>query len=404
MSSVLLRPFRHADYRWYFGSQAISIIGTWMQTAAASWFVFQVTNSSKWPALVMVAEFLPGTLLGWLGGRLADRWPRRQLLALTQFGLLLVASILALTAHWGVLTPYLLVGLTLVAGLMNSVDGPTRVAYVKNLVGGEDLAPAVGLTALLVNLGRAVGPALAGAMLVYSGAAGCFAGNAASFAVVLLALSRIGNPGIPARTAPGAEGTPTGRNWTHRYPGLAGLMGVASLVSFCGWPFLSLLPALGDRIADDDPTLYARLVSAAGFGALLAVLLNAQVATPRGRRRATPISGVVMALGLLGLARASSGPAAVAAAGAVGLGLVLFQSTAQTTVQLAVSDSEQGKASGTLYSLLGLGVLLGNALLGPLADQVGPNHTLEFMGAVALIAALAQGLLVYRIPKLFDHG
>lgn len=402
MIQRLFRPLRHQGYRWYFYGQLVSIAGTWMQATAAAWFVYQATGLTSWTAAVTVAEFLPGTVLGWLGGRLADRFPRRHVLVLTQLGMLATALGLGLLAHFGRLTPPSLLALIFVAGVLNAIDGPTRIAYVKNLAGDEDLPQAIGLAAFLVNFGRAAGPALAGIVLTWTGAEGCFFANAATFLFVLFTLSRIPDPGVPA----GGPRPPAGkrRSVVGKYPGLGTLMAVAGLVSFCGWPFLSLLPALAHRLDPGEPDLYSMMVSAAGVGAMLAVFLNARVDDPTERRRMTLVGISSLGLGLLGLSLAPHDAVAVLACVACGLGIVLFQSTAQATVQLAVADSEQGQVGGTLFSVLGLGVLLGTSSLGPAADHLGVATVLGGQVALTVAAAAGQGFVLTRYARLFERG
>lgn len=403
MLSRLFRPLRHPGYRWYFYGQMVSIAGTWMQATAAAWFVYQATGLTSWTAAVTVAEFLPGTMLGWLGGRLADRYPRRHVLYLTQIGMLATALGLGVLAHLDLLTPARLLGLVFGAGVLNAIDGPTRIAYVKNLAGDEDLPQAIGLAAFLVNFGRAAGPALAGVVLTMTGAEGCFFANAATFAFVLFSLTRISDPGLPA-PRPRAERPTQQRSAVRRYPGLGVLMGVAGLVSFCGWPFLSLLPALAHRMDPGQADLYSTFVSAAGVGAMLAVFLNARVDQPSERRKMTLVGIASLGVGLLGLSLAPHPLVAVLACVACGLGIVLFQSTAQATVQLAVSDAEQGQVGGTLFSVLGLGVLLGTSSLGPAADHVGVAAVLGGQVALTVLAALGQAYVLTRHARLFERG
>ncbi|MEW6282507.1 MAG: MFS transporter, partial [Candidatus Eremiobacterota bacterium] len=194
-----LGAMAHRDYCFYFVGQFLSVCGDWLQSTAMAVVAYHMTGQSTWPALLIVAQFLPSAALSSVGGALADRFPRRAILLWTQTALLLLAVGLGLVAVEGRLTLGFMLGMAALSGLIQAIDYPARMAFVKNLVGPDDLTSAVGLGALLLNGGRAVGPAIAAGVLSHFGPAQCFFGNAVSFAFVLLALALIANPGAPWR-------------------------------------------------------------------------------------------------------------------------------------------------------------------------------------------------------------
>src|SRR5688572_19439347 len=148
------QALRHRNYRYYFFGQIVSLTGTWMQTTAMMWLAFSLEQQSKWVGWVQAMVLLPTCLLGPWSGALADRFPKRPLLFWTQTLLLSNALLLTNLVLVGEVTPGLLLGVALVNGLIQAVDLPTRLAFVMDMVGREDIANAVALNALLFNVAR----------------------------------------------------------------------------------------------------------------------------------------------------------------------------------------------------------------------------------------------------------
>src|SRR5207302_9361343 len=131
--AVTFRSLRHRNYRLYFFGQMVSLTGTWMQNAALVWLAFRLTDESKWAALVSAAQILPTFFLGAWGGALADRWPKRSLILLTQSAFLILALVLAGLTFANAITPWQLLLVTLVSGLVQAMDLPARLAFVMDL-------------------------------------------------------------------------------------------------------------------------------------------------------------------------------------------------------------------------------------------------------------------------------
>ena len=396
--------FRHRDYRYYFAGQLVSVCGDWMQTTALSWMAFHETGLSTWPAMLAISQFLPSALLSSVGGRLADRYGRRKLLLISQSALLLVAACLAALAFSGNLHPPQMIILSVITGLCMAVDYPTRSAYVRDLVGSEDLTSAVGLGAFIVNGGRALGPAIAGMILVKAGPPECFLANALSYVGVLAALLMIGNPGDHGEKA--AKGKSSGgMAILSKYPGMASLLAVSGIMAACGWPYLNILPALAQKISPHGAYLYSFLVSCAGLGALVASGL-VTTARSEARRRLLVMAGSIgVPLGMACLSVAETRVAASLASALVGTSIVMFFSTSQSVVQLVVRQEEQGRVIGVLMMIVGLSMITGNAVLGVAADHYGLGPAL--MGVAALSACgaayLCFGGALKRLSEMTAH-
>lgn len=202
------RALRHRNYQLYFWGQFISVTGSWAQSAALTWLAYELTGESLWASLVGAMQVLPTFLLGVWGGSLADRWPKRPLIFLSQATLLLLAILLGSLVLLGQITPWHLLAIATAAGIVNALDLPARLAFVIDLVGRDDLPNAIALNSLLFNAARAVGPALSAVVFAQLGAgqtgqmaAGvCFLINGLSFVAVLAALAWMHLPPPPTPT------------------------------------------------------------------------------------------------------------------------------------------------------------------------------------------------------------
>ena len=210
MSAALRRSvtsLQIPNYRRYFAGQIVSLSGNWMQMVAEMWLILELTGSGVAVGVTSALQFLPILLFGAWGGVLADRWPKRNLLVVTQTAMAVPALVLwALTAS-GAVEPWMVFGLVFVRGAVNSVDNPTRQSFVIEMVGADRVVNAVGLNSVLIHAARILGPAGAGALILTVGVAPCFLINAATFGAMILALramdpqrlSRAGAPGVRGR-------------------------------------------------------------------------------------------------------------------------------------------------------------------------------------------------------------
>jgi MFS family permease len=375
-----------------------------MQSAALMWLVYARTNDAAWPARMLVASVGPTLILGPFGGALADRLPKRWLVFRTQIAFMLTALMLALVTALNLASPWWLVGVQLVTGIIQSIDVPARLAYVPELVPRTDLINAVSLNSLLFNSGRVLGPALAGIVFLVAGevwsfwhtdplavhwkAATCFLLNALSFAAVLMALSRIQATG--ASLAKQSElSLAGGVRYVLRRPVLALLLILTGILSIFGWPILTLLPAYTRTALAGSEGTYTTLLSGLGCGAFGGALLTASFSTAARRGYFLTAGGTLATIGFAGMTQASSVPTAMLPAAALGMGLVVFLSTAQSALQLAVDPSARGRVMALWAMTLSASAPLGHLFAGELAQTYGVLVVLQGMTAgVGMVAVV----------------
>jgi len=192
-----LRAFAHRDFRLFWSGQLVSLIGTWMQSVAQSWLVLELTNSPFLLGLVGTLQFAPVLFFSFFAGALADRLPKRRLIITTQSVMCVQAMLLAALVHRGHVQFWHVAVMATVYGLANTVDMPTRQAFVAEMVGKESLRSAIALNSTMFNGARVVGPALAGLVIARWGTAVAFFFNGLSFLAVIAALSALHTAGLP---------------------------------------------------------------------------------------------------------------------------------------------------------------------------------------------------------------
>ncbi|MBA4064996.1 MAG: hypothetical protein C0501_15045 [Isosphaera sp.] len=416
LRDTTFRSLRHRNYRRYFLGQIVSFTGSWMQSAALMWLLYDRTGDPRWPAWLLVAQVGPTLLLGPWGGGLADRVPKRRLVLTTQSAFLAHAVLLTLLVATDLATPPLVLGLMAVSGVIQAADLPARLAFVPDLVPREDLINAVGLNSLLFNSARALGPALAAGVFaataaaaphlpdgvnpVTAGAVACFALNAVSYLAVLLALRGIDVPGEAGGRRAAAGSAWDGVRYLRDHPALGGLVLMTLVVCVFGWPLLTTLPAYTRQHLGRDETTYSLLVSAVGAGALLGALTTATFGTP-GRRWAFLTAGAAAAAaGILAVSFADGAVPAAVGCAAAGFGLILYLSTGQSTVQLAVPDATRGRVMALWAMTLSASAPLGHLLAGHAVAGFGVVPVLTGMAAgVGAAAAALGGMLAWRARR-----
>lgn len=390
-----LAPLRHRNYALVWSAGLISNVGTWMETVAVGDLVARETGEAGWTALVAAAGFLPMGLLGPVGGALADRLDRRtMLLAMTALQMAAAVALTALSAA-GRVTPAAVALVVFVAGCVAGLGFPAYSAMLPDLVPPRDLLAGVSLSQAQWNLGRVVGPALAGLAIGLGSYTVAFAVNALSFAAMLLALRALRLPrrevvvdgtGLWARIRVGASAA-----WFE--PGVRAAIVAVSLVALTASPFIALIPAMATVRFDGSPALTARFVTAQGVGAVLGALLLPALAERVGRFRMLLASFVLLPAALV-LYGASPTPwAATAALALVGCTYMFAFSGLGTVVQLRAPAALRARVLSIYFLALGTLYPLGAAVQGPIADRIGIGVLTAASGLALLGGALALAAL-----------
>jgi predicted MFS family arabinose efflux permease len=390
-----LAPLRHRMFAILWIGAFISNIGTWMETVGVGILVTEGTDQSAWTGLVAAAGFAPLAVLGPVGGALADRVPRKRLLLVTATIQTILATLLTVLVATDSAGPGVVTLIVFAAGCVQAIGFPAYSAVLPDLVPEEDIVGAVALSSAQWNLGRVVGPALAGVMIAIGGYEWAFAFNAASFLAVILAVTqlRLPPPIVRARQSIAKE-IREGLAYVRRDPGLRVVVAYMVVNSLLAAPFIALVAAMSVQVLETGASGTAVLVTAQGIGAVTMALSLAALAARFG-------NGRVLAMVLWGLPFALVAYAfmPVLALSAIAIFFVGFLylgalSSFTSIAQLRAPAAVRGRVLSVLLVILGSVYPLGAVVQGAIADQIGLRATTA--GAAALMFAV---LLLARIVR-----
>ena len=400
MSAGLRRSFSSLavpNYRRYFVGQLVSLSGTWMQTVAALWLMLSLTGSGLAVGLTTALQFLPMLLIGAWGGLLADRFPKRKLLMVTQALMALPAIGLFAVTLAGVAAPWMVFLAVFAMGAVNAVDNPTRQSFAIEMVGADRVVNAVSLNSVIVQSARILGPAFAGLLIAGFGIVPCFAVNVLSFGAMIFALW--GMDTAQLRSAPLAAHEAGAIRAALRYvratPELAVPLALMALVGTLGFNFQVVLPLLARFSFDGGAGAYAALVSAMGIGSVAGALVTGA----HGRTGPKLIAGAALAFGTTALAAAVAPALAVevVALALLGAASVTFAATINSSLQLTVAPHMRGRVMA-LYSVVFLGSTpIGGPLAGWLSQAYDPRWALALAAISGLSAAWAARVCFSRM-------
>src|SRR5881227_3271146 len=254
-----------------------------MQSVAQSWLVLELTNSPFRLGLVSALQFAPMLVLAFFAGALADRLRKRRLLLVSQSVLFIQALALALLVHFGHVQYWHVALLALLYGVANTVDMPTRQAFIVEMVGRDDLMNAIALNSAMFNAARIVGPALAGLAIARWGTAVAFYLNAASFVPVIVALFAVGAQGRP-RAASGrsmAHDIREGVRFAVSTPRVALTMAMVLAVSGFLFNYNVLIPLYVRDVLGQDAQGFGLIMATLGIGAVAGAVALAVIGRER---------------------------------------------------------------------------------------------------------------------------
>jgi MFS family permease len=390
---------RYRNYRLWFFGQMVSLFGSWMQTTAQGFLVFQLTGSPAYLGYVGFAAGVPAWALTLYGGVVADRVPRRTLLIVTQIAQMALAFILAGLVFSGIVQPWHIIVLSLLLGVANAFDAPARLAFVRELVDKEDLTNGIALNATMFNLATTTGPAMAGVMYNLVGPAWCFMLNGISFLAVIGALwrMRITSGPVAPRNASAWRDLREGLSYIVHEPVVRTLIALVGATSCFGISFATLFPAWAVRILGGDATTTGLLQSARGLGALLGALLIASLGRFQFKGRLLTVGTFAFPLLLILMTFTNRLWLTLAILVASGLAVILIMNLANALVQTLTPDALRGRVMA-VYSMVFFGMMPVGALwVGVVAERVGEAAAV-ISGALAVLGV--AGAIFVAVPQI----
>ena len=399
---TVFQSLKVRNYRLFASGQVVSLSGTWMQRVAQDWLVLNLShNSGTAVGITTGLQFAPVLLFGMYGGVLADRYPKRRILVLTQIAMGLLALALGLLDLTGAVQLWHVYALAAALGIASAIDAPVRQAFVTELVGPSLLANAVGLNSATFNFARVLGPAVAGVLIASTGTSLVFLINATSFVAVIACLVAMKEDdlyvGKPAARHPGA--IREGFAYVRQRPELMAIIGLVGIVGMLGFNFQLTSALLTKNTFHHGAGSYGLISAVYASGSLLGALVSAKRGR-LGRRRL-----VFVAAAGYGLIEILAGLMPTywtffALLVPFGFATMTFSNAANTTVQLGVAPSVRGRVMA-LYIMVFLGgTPIGAPFIGWIAEVAGPRWSLITGGVASAGAAVVAALYLARREKL----
>jgi MFS family permease len=390
------QPLRHRNFALVWTAALVSNVGTWMETVAVGDLVAVRTGQAGWTGLVAAAAFLPMGLMGPIGGAIADRVDRRRFMLVTTWLQMLAAGVLTILSATDNASPAAVALVVFVAGCVAGIGFPAYQAILPELVPADELLGAVSLGQAQFNLGRVVGPALAGVAIALGSYTFAFAINTVSFGALVAALLLLRVPHRPSHD--------TSSLWRRivvagkavaAEPGVRGATIFIGIVALTASPFIALIPAMARvRFDDDGGFLTSVFVTAQGIGAVAGALAVPSLAARFGRHRLLLIGLVWLPVALVLYGASPTAWLATVALLNVGAAYICVFSGLGTVVQLRAPVSLRARIISLYFMALGTLYPIGAAIQGPIADRLSLGSVT--IGGALLLLAIVVATAVFR--------
>ncbi len=398
-----LRSLRHRNFRLFLSGQLISLIGTWMQSIAEGWLLYQMTGSA---ALLGVLGFLaniPALFPGPIAGVFVDRHNKRKMIFATQSASMLCAFVLAALVFTGTVQVWHLLALALCLGLINTWDIPARQAFLFEMVGREDLMNAIALNSSMFNCAKLIGPAIGGILVYAFGEGWCFLINGISYFAVLasLALMKLEKKEEISKQEGLMQRLREGYHFIHSHHPIRDLLLLLGVVCVAVAPYSVLLPVFTDQILESGSRGYGILMSAAGLGALFAAISIASRRSFRSLGGPAGAAATGMGTFLIVFSFSKSFWLSAVALFFVGFFLMYTLVCINTLIQSMSPDSMRGRIM-SYYTMMMMGIPpLGCLIVGACAEWIGAPSTVAISGGISILAGI---VFLWNLPRFKEES
>lgn len=394
-SVTALEPLSVPVFRLLWSTWLTANLCMWMTDVAAAWTMTTLTSTPIWVALVQSASTVPVFLLGLPSGALADILDRRRWLMATQFWLAATAVALCAVTALGLMTSPLLLVLVFLNGIGLALRWPVFSAVVPELVSRQQLAPALALNGVAMNLSRIVGPLVAGALIASAGSVWVFALNAvlSMLSGLLIMLWRHEHRPSPLGQERLLSAMRVGVQFVRQSPRLRAVLLRVSIFFFHSTALLALLPLLARGLAGGDAGTFTLLLACMGAGAIIAVLVLHRLRQAFGRDSLVVGGTIVQSAATAIMAVAPSTWVAVLAMIAAGMAWITVANSLAVSAQMSLPNWVRARGMASYQMAIMGSSALGAALWGQVAT-VGTMPT-------ALLSAAASAVLLMLLAVRF---
>ncbi|MEW1694284.1 MFS transporter [Streptomyces sp. NPDC093249] len=388
------------NYRLFFTGAIVSNTGTWMARITQDWLVLSITGSAAAVGITTALQFLPMLLFGLYGGVIADRYPKRNLLLVSQAALGLCGIALAVLTLSGNVQVWHVYLIAFLLGMVTVVDNPARQSFVSEMVGPAQLRNAVSLNSANFQSARLIGPAVAGVLIAGVGSGWAFLLNGLSFIAPLISLllMRTGELHKVERAPRGKGQLREGLRYVAGRPDLIWPIVLVGFIGTFGFNFPIWLTAFSSDVFHVGAGTYGFLNTLMAAGSLVGALAAAR----RGSTRLRMLVIAAAVFGVLEIAAALSPTFWLFALLLVPIGMIglTVNIAANSAVQMATDPAMRGRVMSLYMMVFAGGTPIGAPLLGWVTDTYGARAGFAAGGAISLLAAVVVGLVLARVGGL----
>ncbi len=376
------------DFRLFWFGQLISLSGTWMQSVAQGWLVYSLTKSPFYLGMVAAAASLPILFLTLIGGVIADRFPKRNLLLLTQVLSIIPAVILGILTSLKIITVWQVALLAALLGTINALDIPTRQSFLIEMVGRGHIVNAIALNSAAFHGARMIGPMIAGMLITYLGISACFFINALSFIAVIIALSMMKIKGEAKVKSEGViRDFMKGIDFIKGNREIIRVIVLIAVFSLIGIPYITLLPVFAAEVYHEGAKGFGFLIGASGIGALIAAIGIAAGGNIENKTKLMSVAGLCFSAALFIFSLIKIFWVSLIILMFAGWGMVSYLASANSYIQVSVPDELRGRVM-SVYAFVFLGTVpIGNAIIGISADFMGTTNAVTAAGVICIVAS-----------------
>lgn len=382
------RSLRNRNFRMFFGGQAVSLIGTYMQNLALGWLVFRLSGSALLLGVVGFAGQIPSLFLTPFAGVFADRLNRRKVFIATQSMSMCMSFALAALYLSGHIAVWHIVAISVVNGISLAFDTPFRHAFLFEMVGERELLQnAIALNSTLINSARFIGPTVGGVLVALVGEGWCFLINGFSFMAVIgsLLAMRVQPMNANHQRKPIVRELVDGLQYAYRVPAIRHLLMLVVGIGFLGMPFQNFMPVFAKDVLGGDSQTLGLLTGAIGIGSLIAAFYLASRSSVKQVPNIVLITSLIFGIGLTLFSLSSVLPLSLGLMFFTGLGMTAQFAATNTLLQHIVDDDMRGRIV-SLYGMSFMGITpLGSLLLGAITPHAGVQLTFAVVGALCLL-------------------
>ena len=396
----LNNPFtslKHKNFRYYWISMWVSLIGTWMQNIAQPWLAYTLTKSPFLLSLIGILQFTPMLIFSLFAGVIIDKFSKKRILLLTQSASLIITLILAILVWQGTIQYWHILIMSVLLGIVNSIDMPTRQSMVIELVGKEDLMNAIALNSMVFNIARIIGPALAGIVMGYAGMAICFFANSISFGAVVISLLFIKLHPVerkPKNNSNILEEIKDGLKYIYHKDILLYTILVMAIVGTFAPNFNVLVPVFAEQILNQNEAGFGILMSFMGVGSFLGSMFIATSSKTGPKKFVIFIVPLIVGFFLIIIGLTNVFLVTGIFLAITGFFFITFSSSANSTLQLNSSNEYRGRVM-SVYTLVFAGSTpFGNLYAGLITE--GFDARVGFAACGAIIIILMIPLFIYK--------